>query len=141
MKSYKLTSGQVIVPAELRNFENVGHSEVEIAEIYKISRQHLHNIRKKLNCPVRFRSDRGVSRKSGGEKRSVRAENARKRYEKKELVQKHCYFCKGLWDPEDGIHATDKHNENKYVCGNCCRMKFDGEELKEEMSKEKWRDS
>ena len=141
MKSYKLKSGKFIESDALRQYEDSGFSESEISKEYAISRQHLHNIRKKLNCPVRFRSDKGVSRKSGGEKRDARAGNARKRYKKKELVQKHCYFCKGLWDPKDGIHATDKHNENKYVCGNCCRMKFDGEELKEEEKKEKWRDS
>ena len=63
MKGYKLRCGCMVAPDDLIRFKEHGMSEKEIARAYEISRTWLYYIRKKLNCPVGHRSDKGRKRK------------------------------------------------------------------------------
>ena len=131
MKPYLLKNGNAIFPGDLRRLEDEGVSEAKIAKEYGISRQHLYNIRKKLKCSVRFRSDRGVDRKSSEERQSRRAENARRRYIPKESELRHCHFCKKAITAENFCLEANE----RAVCRDCAVKNFEGQEIVEAVSK------
>jgi len=65
-----MLNGTLLTSKMLDMWEDMGKSEEGIGKLLGITRQGLWKIRKVMECPVRFRSDRGIERKSIEEKRA-----------------------------------------------------------------------
>jgi len=70
MSEYRMLNGTLLTSKMLDMWEDMGKSEDDIGRLLGITRQGLWKIRRRMGCPVRFRSDRGVERKSIDEKRA-----------------------------------------------------------------------
>ena len=68
MSEYTMSNGTVITGKMLEMWEDMGKSESDIGIVLGISRRGLWKIRVKMGCRTRYRSDRGVDRKSMEEK-------------------------------------------------------------------------
>jgi hypothetical protein len=63
MDYYQLKNGKRITQFDLDRYEELGLSELHIAQKYGISRMHLFNIRKEMGWDQLYRSDKGLKRR------------------------------------------------------------------------------
>ena len=103
--NYHLKNGLIISQTELDQLEAAGLSEEEIAFKFKITRMALYKIRKKMDWPIHFRSDKG--------KKGVRVSLENQRLNRNEY---HREYRNGRDIDYKEIHINgNRHKEHRYI--------------------------